>query len=235
MTLAGLSVPDVFYVKGWCAMRFAVSLLLGTLLGALLTEACDAGVIAEVEANNSLAAAQNIDGNFTLDFRLDIGNGDFVTNTSTTIPHVTILGSGDGTYDYYSFSVAGSLPRYAIFDIDFTTSGFDSHLAIWFEDGTLLGHNDDYDAMGGAGGSISDLDSLHALYLLDEGTYIVGVARASAGPDVGGFTGNAPETGQSYYLHVSVEGQPVVPEPSTLMLLTAGTLLLAGVRARRTW
>lgn len=192
---------------------------------------CYAGVILEVEPNNSLAGAQSIDGNFTLDYRDDIGNGDHVTNTSTTIPHVTIFGTGDGTYDYYSFSLITSVPRYAIFDIDYTTDGYDSHVAIWAEDGTLLGHNDDYDHRGGADGSVSDLDSLHALYLSSSGTFIVGVARSNASPDFGGFEGNAPETGTNYVLHVSVEGQEV-PEPASLMLLGLGGVVCLG---RRWW
>ncbi len=133
----------------------------------------------------------------------------------------------NGTYDYYSFSVTTTTPRYAIFDIDYTTSGFDSHIAIWSSDGTLLGHNDDYDYRGGAGGSTSDLDSLHALYLMTSDIYIVGVARSAAGPGVGGFEGNAPETGDRYYLHVSVEGQPV-PEPASVSLLGIGGLCLLG-------
>lgn len=208
-----------------------VSFVILTSLLSLLPRFSQAGVIMESEPNNTLAGAQNIDGHFTLDFRGDIGNGDHVTNTSTTIPHVTIIGSGNGTYDYYSFTVTTTTPRYAIFDIDYTTDGFDSHLAIWSADGTLLGHNDDYDHLGGADGSVSDLDSLHALYLMESGTFIVGVARSNAGPDFGGFTGNAPETGDRYVLHVSVEGQEV-PEPASLTLLGLGGAVCLG---RRWW
>ena len=78
------------------------------------------GVIAEVEANNSLAAAQSIDGQWSLALDPDIG--DSFTNTSTTIPHVTISGTGDGTFDYYAFTVPAAGVR-GIFDIDYAPRG----------------------------------------------------------------------------------------------------------------
>ena len=62
-------------------------------------------VINEIEPNNSLGTAQNIDAFFTLDFSANIGN-EMGNNTSETIPHVTILGTGNGTFDYFSFTVA---------------------------------------------------------------------------------------------------------------------------------
>ena len=71
----------------------------------------------EVESNNSLASAQNLDNAFwSLAFNQNIG--DFFGNTSEKIPHLTVKGTGDGTVDYYSFDVANAGDR-GIFDIDF--------------------------------------------------------------------------------------------------------------------
>ena len=130
----------------------------------LLPNRSAAETISERESNNSLATAQNINGHFTLDYSPDIGEGSTSPslNTSETIPHVTIVGSGDGTFDYYSFYVPGwpSTSGRVILDIDWTTPGFDSILALWAADGTGRGLNDDYDPLGGAGGSTSDYDSL---------------------------------------------------------------------------
>ncbi|MDQ3330741.1 MAG: hypothetical protein M3552_08810 [Planctomycetota bacterium] len=98
-------------------MAFTIAVVAMLAVG----ERASAGFVLESEPNNTLATAQNINGNFTLDFSSNIGDV-AGNNTSTTIPHVTISGTGDGTYDYYSFfvAVAGSI---GIFDIDF---GYDN-------------------------------------------------------------------------------------------------------------
>ncbi|HID23621.1 MAG TPA: hypothetical protein EYP14_14660, partial [Planctomycetaceae bacterium] len=71
----------------------------------------------EREPNDSIATAQNLDGeNWSLDS--DPNVGDTLTNTSTTIPHITVSGTGDGTFDYFSFTVANAGDR-GIFEIDF--------------------------------------------------------------------------------------------------------------------
>ena len=218
------------------SLRMAIVVRAGLLLTA---NCCPASVISETEPNNSLAAAQSVNGNFSLDYRIDIGDGGFVANTSTSIPHVTVVGSGDGTFDYFSFYApgTGSGSGQVIFDIDYTSASFDSLLGLWQADGTFLGFNDDYDHRGGAGGSIKDADSLISTYLTTPGTYVVGVARWAAGVGTGGFTGgypNAePESSDLYFLQISVEGQ-TVPEPSALVLLGIGILALsAGVSDRR--
>lgn len=215
-------------------------------LALLVPSWCGAVLIAEVEANNSLATAQIVDAHFSLDFSPDIGNGTHVDNTSTTIPHVTIRGSGDGTFDYYSFFFPGpgSTSGFVVLDIDYPSSSFDSHIALWAADGTLLGHNDDYDFRGGAGGSVANrgndsYDSLMTAFLTTPGTYIVGVARwgAGFGPSgyIGGFVDAEPQTGDLYTLQISVEGMPTVPvpEPSTFALLAAGAIAVTGFALRR--
>ncbi|MCP3911845.1 MAG: ricin-type beta-trefoil lectin domain protein, partial [Actinomycetia bacterium] len=60
------------------------------------------GEVDEVEPNDTLATAQYLSGgDFTLDFDPDVGST--AANTSVGIPHVTVVGSGDESYDYYSF------------------------------------------------------------------------------------------------------------------------------------
>lgn len=204
-----------------------------------------AGTVTEIEANNSLATAQAVDFHFTLDFSPDIGNGTHTDNTSTTIPHVTVIGSGDGSFDYYSFHFPGpgTTFGFVVLDIDHASSGFNSHVALWSADGTLLGHNDDYDYRGGAGGSRLDYggttsyDSLMTTYLTAPGTYIVGVGRYAASPGTGGYSGGFIDAeiqpGDAYTLQISVQGVPVVPEPASWAMTIAGLLGLIGHALRR--
>lgn len=205
-----------------------------------LSGAARAGVVKEKEPNNTLAGAQPVDGHFALDFSPDIGNGTHVDNTSTTMPHVTVHGRGDGTFDYYSFHFpgAGSTSGYVVLDIDHSSSAFDSHLALWAANGDLLGHNDDYDYRGGAAGSVpkpsssDSYDSLMTTYLTAPGTYIVGVGRWAASPVKDGYRGDTvdalPQPGDVYTLQISVENVPVVPEPGTAVLFGLGALAWAG-------
>ena len=139
------------------------------------------GVIAEVEANNSLAAAQSIDGQWSLALDPDIG--DSSANTSTTIPHVTISGTGDGTFDYYAFTVPAAGVR-GIFDIDYVPRGLpirrvstrkSSSIRRW---ALLLGGNDDSFFTGaGAGGSTFSTDSFLEYTFTSPGLYVIGVGR----------------------------------------------------------
>ncbi|CAN5158895.1 hypothetical protein BH11PSE10_BH11PSE10_08740 [soil metagenome] len=214
-------------------------------LALFLPGAVQAALVLEKEPNNTLAAAQAVDGHFTLDFSADIGNGTHVDNTSTTIPHVTVRGSGDGTFDYYSFYFPGpgSTSGFVVLDIDHSSSAFDSHVALWAANGDGLGHNDDYDFRGGAGGSVpkptggpDSFDSLMTTYLPTAGTYIVGVGRYAASPTTGGyeegFSGAKPQAGDFYTLQISVENVPVVPEPGSLPMFGLGALAVLGVLRR---
>ena len=119
------------------------------------------GSLPETEPNNTLLTAQNVDGGpWSLGFSADIGNT--LSNTSTSIPHITINGSGDGTFDYYAFTVNNVGDR-AIFDIDYgyesfgTAGSFDSELFLFDQTGTLLASNDDNFSGYGAEGSVSSL------------------------------------------------------------------------------
>src|SRR5262245_43717464 len=90
-------------------------------LGLWSPRVASATLIAEIEANNSGATAQNVNGNFSNDFHPDI-NDNTNSNISTDIFHVSIRATGDaeGTYDFYRFtSYGGTL----ILDIDSTPTG----------------------------------------------------------------------------------------------------------------
>ena len=204
-----------------------------------------AGPVLEAEPNNSLAGAQSVDGNFTLDFSPDIGNGTHVDNTSLSIPHVTVRGSGDGSFDYYSFTFPGpgSTFGFVVLDIDHSSSSFDSRVALWGPTGDLLGHNDDYDYRGGADGSllhyggVMSFDALMTTYIATPGIYVVGVARSIASPGPGpiGYVAGEPLIGDAYTLQISVENVPVVPEPSPGWLMTLGLGTLTGWRQLKRW
>lgn len=107
------------------------------------------GFISEFEPNNSLASAQNIDSFFSL-------ANDLPISSSTTIPHVSIYGTGNGTFDYYSFTVSTPGSR-GIFDIDFgikgtgffSRRGINTELFLFDNAGNFLVGNDDADISNG--------------------------------------------------------------------------------------
>lgn len=150
----------------------------------------------EVEQNDTFAGAQNIDAYFSLDADPNIADYTGAENTSTTVPHATINGTGDGTYDYYSFTV----PEYVIssFDIDGAYPGFDSVLRLYDSNGTLVAANDDNGSYSEPG-SLSYKDS-YLQYPLSAGTYYI---------KVGSYWDNGIDAGASYQLHVSIPNHPV--------------------------
>ncbi len=162
----------------------------------------------EKEPNNSLAGAQNLDDEFwTLDFSPDIGNQ--VSNTSTTIPHASVQGDGDGTFDYYAFTV-NAPGELGIFDIDYgfdgTANGFDAELYLYDNAGNLLASNLNAGASSaGAGGSINTADPYLEFVFTSAGRYVIGVAEAGSTGANGGITGNPPDAGDTYVLQVSLE------------------------------
>jgi hypothetical protein len=188
-----------------------------TLLGAMVAGMLYAGValaapVNEVEPNNSSAAAQNIDGSFTLDQDPDIG--DVTINTSTTIPHATVEGTGDDSVDYYSFTVTQAGAR-GIFDIDYAAgvcdsslAGFDAFIALYDSNDNVLAFNDDADTTVGQGGSVCGFDSYFEHTFATPGTYYIAVGsccdlRPEPPPvPAVGFDGAA----TSYKLQVSLEG-----------------------------
>jgi hypothetical protein len=187
------------------SLRFALALV-GV---SLLVTRGSAAIVAEVEPNDTILTAQNIDGDFTLDFSPDIGNT--TINTSTLIPHVTIDGTpvDDSTVDFYSFTVTTAGSR-GIFDIDF--ADFDSWIELYTGAGALLAFNDDaLDANWGQTGSTTTLDSYLEYVFASPGDYVIAVGNF---PDLGPIASEA-----DYTLQVSVGPDPtVVPEPTALVV-----------------
>ncbi|MGF1643178.1 MAG: DVUA0089 family protein [Thiotrichales bacterium] len=205
---------------------------LGALLPALFCGTAFAFPVNDLEPNDTLATAQNINASFSTGFDADIGDADG-NNISTSSQHVTVYGTGNGSYDYFRFTVptAGTL---GVFDIDYGMPGFDSELALWTAAGTVLAENDDHSTTAGAGGSVHNFDAF-IQYLFDSaGDYIVGVARYSASATSSGWTGGVIGEGQDYRLQVALMS-PVtpVPLPGAVWLFGSGLLAAIGI-ARKT-
>lgn len=168
--------------------------LVAALLGAI--GPVKAFTLDEVEPNDTIATAQNINSNFSIDFDANIG--DTVSNTSTTIPHATINGTGDESFDNYSFTVHNAGDK-AIFDIDFGSDGLgfvDSFIRLYDSSGILLAQNDDNNTAFGQLGSVSSLDSYLEFTFSAPGNYIIEVGRCCISPVA---------SGASYQLQVSLE------------------------------
>ncbi len=187
--------------------------------------------VAEVEPNNSLSTPQSLDGaQWNLSPNSDI-------EQSTIIPHISIQGTGDGTFDYYSFTV--DVPNsIVLFDID--NASFDTELFFFDTDfdpittngrGTVLNPIPPFSSNDDGGvldpGSSSTLDSRARVIFFEPGTYIVGVGEfdtfLTTPPDPPGLrgpfnppggvdgvsTGGPPDLGDVYTLHISTENYPV--------------------------
>ena len=158
-----------------------------------------AAPVNEVEPNDSILQAQNIDRYFTLDSDPNITN-------STTVPHATVNGTGNNTFDYYSFTVPeAGVFTIGLFDIDGAWPNFDSYLRLYDSSSNVIAANDD-----NAGDPGSEevfpgftLDSYLEYNFPSAGTYYIEVGRCCIDP--------VPDT-VSYKLNVSVEGHAVYPQ-----------------------
>lgn len=146
--------------------------------------------------NNSLATAFDVDlGPWGLTFDTAVDNG---LGISTTIPHLSIFGSGDNAFDYYSFTgTAGSQVQ---IDID-TTNGWDTWLRLFQDNGgSPIEIAFDDDTFPQDDGSTTTLDSLISITLPADDTYYVEVSE---------FPGSDPiAIGATYELQLSVENHP---------------------------
>jgi hypothetical protein len=176
----------------------------GAVLGTV-DSAAAAPPVVEVEPNDSRATAQNLDGaTFT------VANDPDITD-STTVPHVSVNGTGDGTFDYYSFTVAHAGDR-GIFDIDHESSvfgpGLDTMLFLYDSAGNLIAENDDG---GGDPGSNGFLASYIDFTFAAPGTYTIAVAEYFSFDNGGEVDGTPLSPGDAYTLQVSLSGKPFVP------------------------
>jgi len=161
-----------------------------------------ADAIAERETNNTIPGAQKIDNAFGIGMNPDIVN-------SEAWPWVSIAGTGDGTFDLYSFEVpvAGVT---GVFDIDYgSTAGaaagdMDTELFLYDASGRLLAKDDDYTSAAGAEGSVNTWDSFIQYVFEAPGTYVIAVGEFDSFGNPGGPTGNAPDPGDNYTLQVSL-------------------------------
>ena len=196
-----------------------------------------AGIVAEVEPNDTPATAQYLAAvDFTLDFHANIG--DTLGNTSTTIPHITIQAQGDNTFDYYSFDVVNAGTR-GIFDVDETAATIDGPLDLeiflFRDDMVHFAENDDAPITNGALGSTSARDPFLEYVFASPGRYILAVGRFNSIALSTGIGGSQIKPGDEYQLHVSLDSS-IVPEPATWLLSLMATVCLAArsaVRRRR--
>jgi Ca2+-binding RTX toxin-like protein len=113
-------------------------------------------------------------------------------DSSTTIPHATILATASGEgHEYYAVTV-GAGDR-VIFDID---QGFDTVIQIMDAGGNVIDTNDDDDVDPGSRTFNSLLD--HTFN--QAGTYYLAVGSYS-----GDEAGVAPDAGETYTLHISID------------------------------
>ena len=180
------------------------SILAFILCLALAPSAAQATNVTEVEPNNTIGSAQNINDDFSVGANQNILDAEYW-------PWVSISASGNETFDYYAFEVpAGGVT--GVFDIDYG-SGFggiiDTELCLYSSDGTLLASNDDSYSGYGASGSIHRFDSYISHIFSAPGTYVIGVGRYNTICNPGGMAGATPGAGQTYELQVSLSAHVV--------------------------
>lgn len=148
-------------------------------------------------ANNTAETAVSLDGGFDLVPRDDVA-------ASATTPHATVVATGSGNPEWYSFmAAAGSA---VIIDIDTPVgAAFDSVIRIYGSNRELLATNDDGATTGDMG---NRMDSAITFTIPANGVYYVEVTEwVSNDPLVTkGVT-----AGAAYTMHVSVPGHTVAP------------------------
>lgn len=164
-----------------------------------VSPALAASPIGEAEPNDSFATAQSVNaGPWTLDSDPWIGNT--TSNTSTTRPHISISGTGNNTYDHYSFTVVAGTQ--GIFDIDAGMPDFDPYLNLYNSAGAQLTANDDNSTSYGQGGSVHHYDSYIEYTFSTAGTYVIRVGRCCVSPI---------PSSTDYILQISLSTAPTPP------------------------
>ncbi len=177
--------------------------------------------------NSSPAMAAGVDGAFTRAADANI-------DKATTRPHVSLEGTGDGSVDYYAFTVtaAGST---ATFDVDGAWAGFDAWLQLLDGAGNVLSFNDDGLTDPGSIEAYPSFsrDSFLAYTFADVGTYVVEVGAYS---DVLPLPKPVP-AGAGYALHISLahgSGRSA-QGPDSLKGGSGADTLIGGAGGDRLW
>ena len=216
-------------------MRGLVFRLIGVLVAFLfMLSSANAALFSEIEANDTIVTAQNIDGAFDLSPNSLIENSAGV-NTSTFIPHVEILSTGDFsvTSDFYSFTASAG--DTVVLDIDCVSSPtlngcgpspfgpFDALVVLYDPGGAPVFANDDsflpIDTGSDPGGT---LDSFLEIVLPVGGLWAIEVDDAVFGPI---------PAGGEYILNVSLAPIPV---PAAVWLFGSALGLLGWIRRKAT-
>jgi hypothetical protein len=167
--------------------------------GMIVLGPANAGNLSESEPNNTLDTAQRVDAGFGVG-----ANPDIVLAESWS--WVSVSADGDGTFDLYAFEVTeAGVTGY--FDIDYGAGGagsMDTEMCLFGRNGEVLIGNDDSNVTAGAGGSASGSDSYIEHVFAEPGTYVIGVGRFNTVCNPGAMFGNAPDTGHSYVLQISL-------------------------------
>jgi hypothetical protein len=157
----------------------------------------------EVEPNQDPETAMDLDSyTWCLDENSNITD-------STSVPHITVNGTGDDTVDIYAFTIP-SAGTTATFDIDFgwmdpcddisPCVDFDSALTLYDSGFNEIDSNDDTDD-GDLGSEFSFLLDSYLTNTFDTpGTYYI---------EVSSYDGTGVPAGETYQLHVLVEGHSV--------------------------
>ncbi len=155
-------------------------------------------IIQEKESNDTRATAMDLDQEiWSLAYHSEIG--DRYSNTSKTIPHISINATGDNTFDYYKFTVANAGDK-GIFDIDHGKNeggSVDTYIHVYDSQGRLVVYNDDRSTGAGQGGSSHRYDSFIEYTFREAGTYYLRVGRYPSG--------NVVPAGATYSVHVSLQ------------------------------
>ncbi|WP_172961068.1 calcium-binding protein [Oceaniglobus roseus] len=157
----------------------------------------DAFFTDETPGNNTLNTATNIDGSgFWSTFpNEDVGD--------TSVPYTTVVGEGNGTFDWFSVTVGAG--QTLTLDIDYGSTfgpvlgggSFDTYLRLYDAFGNLIASDDDSGTDSGGLGSVSSLDSFLTYTAIVEGTYYIEVSR---------YVQNPIPDGATYVMQASVTG-----------------------------
>jgi hypothetical protein len=185
------------------------------LCAAILASPAHAAVTSKIEPNNTTATAQNIDADFSYGERYGVEN-------SATWQWAAIQAQGDGSDDYYSFTVPVGGAQ-AIFDTDFTTTTAGTVIRLYSSGGSQLNAigpngNDEGSLSGESTYPYGDSRLYRTTSPLAAGVYYVRVQRSGSLPM---------KTGENYTLNISMLPaiQPLVADAGTDFSVDEGDLV----------